>query len=269
MKNGTNQAIYLYCLARSDLVAAMEGTGLDGQNLLFLQRWQDIVAVLSKVNLDEFCGPSAESRMEDLSWVGPRACHHEQVVEEVMRRSPVFPVRFGTIFSSLEGLEKILKMHHGAISRFLDRVADEDEWSVKGLIDRAKAKEQLLSETFSKEAGRLAALSSGTRYFQEQRIQAEVEKELNVWLRGACKPIANDLTRYASDFSERKVLSRDITGRDMVLNWAFLIPRDSVADFRARVDRANEDHEWHGLTFTLSGPWPPYSFCSFFEMEER
>ena len=154
-------------------------------------------------------------------------------------------------------------MHYDAISQFLDQVADKEEWAVKGLMDRAKAKEELLPVILAREGGALASLSPGVRYFQEQRIRAGAEKELNLWLKEICKRVANDLSRFAADFYERKVLSREATGMDgdMVLNWAFLVPRSATTDFRKRIGRANTDHAQQGLVFELSGPWPPYSFC--------
>jgi hypothetical protein len=53
----------------------------------------------------------------------------------------------------------------------------------------------------------------------------------------------------------------------MVLNWAFLVPRTGLADFRGRIERANSDQKLCGLTFELSGPWPPYSFNPVLERE--
>lgn len=269
MENNHRDAVYLYCLARHDLSPAIDGTGVDGKNPLSLHRFQDITAVLSTVPLAEFSGPVAEERLQDLGWVGPRACRHEKVVEQVMRLSPLLPARFGTIFSSLERLEKFFETHHDTILRFLDQVADKEEWSVKGMLDRAKVKEELFSANRAKEAQRLALLSPGMRYFQEQQIRSSVEKELNGWLKEVCQQIADDLGRHARDFCQRKVLSRDVTGleRDMVLNWAFLVPRKTAADFRARIEQANADHAKQGLAFQFSGPWPPYSFCPSLETE--
>lgn len=262
-KTGKGEGIYLFCFARPDLIPTLKVGGLDEGSSVLQCAFKDVVAVLSKVSLEEFCGPSAESRMKDLSWVGPRACRHEEAVEQVTRHSPVFPARFGTIFSSLESLKKFLRKHHRAILEFLDQIADKDEWSVKGLMDRAKARDELLSVVLDRQSADLDSLSPGKRYFQEQRIRNDVEKELNRYVRGVSKGIWNDLGRYASDFAERKVFSRDLTGEDgdMILNWAFLVPRKLVSDFRARLDQANEAHKHQGLTLVMSGPWPPYSFC--------
>jgi len=269
VSTGKGEGIYLFCFARPHVPPVLDVSGLDDRYPVLQWTFGDILAVFGRISLEEFCGPLAESRMQDLSWVGPRACRHEEVIDHVMRHSPVLPARFGTIFSSPESLEGLVKMHHDAISRFLDQVADKEEWAVKGHMDRAKAKEELLPVILAREGGALASLSPGVRYFQEQRIRAGAEKELNLWLKEICKRVANDLSRFAADLYERKVLSREATGMDgdMVLNWAFLVPRSAATDFRTRIERANTDHAQQGLAFQLSGPWPPYSFCPSLKME--
>ena len=258
----TGEAIYLYCLAHADFLSSVEGTGVDERYSITLLRRHDIVAVWSKVSLDDFCGVTAPSRLKDISWVGPRACRHEKVVKQIMSQSPVLPTRFGTIFSSFAGLEKLLEKHHDEVLEFLSQVSEREEWSVKGFLDRDRAREELLSLEFSKQKKRLALLSPGKCYIQEKQIRKAVEQELNTWLQEMCNGIAESLNRSAADFSERTVLSRNATGMDMdmILNWAFLVPQEVTAAFHTLIDKANKDHDCHGLMFVLSGPWPPYSF---------
>lgn len=257
-------AIYLYCLARPDVGPALHGEGVDGRNPILSWRVRDLTAVVSRVMLKDFCGPAADAHMQDLTWLGPRACRHEAVVEHVMRLSPVLPARFGTLFSSLASLERFLKKHHAGIRRFLEQVADKEEWAVKGMLDRKKAREEIFSTILARQKQDLSSLSPGMRYFQEQRMLASVEKELNSWLKEICNEVMDDLSQQAVDFRQRRVLSQSAAKEDMemVLNCAFLLPRTSVADLRARIDRANAHHAQGGLIFELSGPWPPYSFSS-------
>lgn len=264
------QGIYLFGFTRSALIPALEGIGLDGQTPLFLHRFSDITAVICNIALHQFCGPSAESRMKNLSWIGPRACRHEEVVEQMMRHSPVLPARFGTIFSSVESLEKLMRMHHDGISQFLDRVNDKEEWAVKGFLDRKRALKRLRSMTLAGETERLAALSPGMRYFQKKQAVSAAEKMLNRRLKEMLKEIWDDLKPYASDFCERKVLSRDATGMDMdmILNWAFWVAQEDADDFRAGVDKANEVNDRQGVLLQLSGPWPPYSFLPSLDMDD-
>ncbi|MFH0765048.1 MAG: GvpL/GvpF family gas vesicle protein, partial [Calditrichota bacterium] len=221
-----------------------------------------ISAVLSEIPWEEFCGPSAESNLQDLSWVGLRACRHEWVIEQVMHKAPVLPAQFGTIFSSMDSLNRLLERNSAAIEQFLDYVANKEEWSVKVLLDKAKAREERLSAAFSRESGRLSAMQPGQRYFQEQRIRVDIEKELNNWLKEVCARIAGDLNLCASDYYERKLHSREVNGKtgEFIINWAFLVPRSSIRTFKEQVDRMNADYLSDGLAFELSGPWPPYSF---------
>ena len=263
------KGVYLYCFARPDVVLSFEGKGVDGQHPLFLRRFHDVAAVASMISVEDFSGSAAEARMQDLFWLGPRVCLHEKAIEEVMRHSPVLPVRFGTIFSSLRILDETLDKHHDAILHFLDWVADKEEWGVKGVLNRGKAKEQLFSEAVAACPQRLASLSPGTRYVQEQRMRTAVEKGLSSYLRQACGEMREDLSDYACEWRERKVLSGDVDGREMVANWAFLLARGAVTEFRERIEQANKNHAERGLVFEMTGPWPPYSFCPPLEENEE
>ena len=200
--------------------------------------------------------------MQQLAWVGPRALRHEAVVEMVMRRSPVLPVRFGTLFSSQESLAEFLHPHRKTISQFLERMADQEEWSLKGLLDRKQAAQSLISAHLAAQEGQLATLPPGTRYFQEQRIRSAAEKELSLWLDETCRQVASDLTKQARDFRECPVVSYEPPerGAELVLNWAFLLLRSGTSAFRERIDQLNSSNAPAGLVLEMSGPWPPYRF---------
>jgi hypothetical protein len=257
------KALYLFCFARADLLGKIEGSGVDGHHPLFVLRGsRNLAAVVSEVRLEDFSGPAAELQMQQLAWVGPRAFRHEAVVEQVMRHSPVLPARFATLFSSQESLAEFLETHDKTTSQFLERVADHEEWSIKGLLDRKQAAQALMSATLAAQQGQLATLPPGTRYFQEQRIRSAAEKELSLWLNETCREVASHLMKEASDFRECQVVPREPpeSGTEVVLNWAFLLPRDATAAFRSRIDQVNEQHKTRGLVLELSGPWPPYRF---------
>ncbi len=266
-KTSSAEVVYLYCFARSPHLSTIEAKTVDDGDDLFLRRFLDIAAVISTVPGDEFCSPAAEERLKDLSWVGARACRHEKVVEDVMRRSPVFPVRFGTIFSSLERLDGVLQKHHDSISTFLDQVEGKDEWGVKAFVNRAQVQEELFRRSLAAHRERLASSSPGMRYFQEQRLRTSVEKKLKDWLKEVCEQITRDLSNYASQCCTRKVLPIEAKGLDMVLNSAFLVPRNVVTEFRARIDLVNAEQLERGLVLHVSGPWPPYSFSPSLDAE--
>lgn len=266
-----NQGIYLYCLARLSRLPflPLSGLGVDGRNSLAVATYEDLAAVWSPVPLADFSGPEAEERLRDLTWIGPRVIRHQEVVAGVMRHSPVLPVRFGTIFACRDNLEKVLQRHSGAIAGFLDRLTDQEEWAVKGMLDRPGAKERLLSLKLAREAENLVGLTPGKRYFEEQRLRAACDRELQHWLKEVCRRLWAGLRDYAAEVRERRLLSRETTGsdEDMVWNWALLMPRPAVGGFQARIRDLNAQYAPRGLRLEVTGPWPPYSFCPALDME--
>jgi hypothetical protein len=245
------------------------GQGLDGRNSLTVAIFHDLAAVWSPVQVEDFCGPEAEERMRDLAWIGPRVIRHQEVVAGLMRHSSVLPARFGTIFSSLANLEKVLQWHYDTIDGFLTRIKDQEEWAVKGLLDRHGAQEKLFSLNLAREAESLEGLSPGKRYFEEQRLRAAGNQELQRWLQEVCREVWTDLRNCAADARERRILSREVTGsdQDMVWNWALLVPEKVVPGFKARLRDANARYAGHGLVLECTGPWPPYSFTPALDME--
>jgi hypothetical protein len=266
-----SQGLYLFCLARLSRLPSslLEGKGLDGISPLEVAGYQDLAAVLSSVSLEDFCGPDAEARLLDLTWIGPRVMRHQEVVAEVMRHSPVLPARFGTIFSSRASLIGVLRRHHDTVAGFIDRITDQEEWAVKGMLDQAGAKEKLVSLKLAEEADSLGALSPGKRYFQEQRLRAGCDQELQHWLQDVSQGLWADLRDYSSDVCERRLLSREASGsdKDMAWNWAFMVPASAVPAFLARLREANARWAHRGLSLDCTGPWPPYSFTPALDLE--
>src|SRR5450432_2522700 len=109
-------AWYLYCLTPPGSGVQSSRLGVDGHSSVSVGNCGGISAVFSEVPLAEFCGESAEARLEDLDWLAPRVCRHEAVIEDVMRRFPVFPVRFATLFTSFESLQQSVVEHRRLIT---------------------------------------------------------------------------------------------------------------------------------------------------------
>ena len=255
-------ALYLFCFAEPSLKPDLEGRGVDGRSPLLLRRFSAAAAVLCEVPLEDFSGPSAERNMGDLAWIAPRACRHEQVLEQVMRHSPVLPARFGTLFSSTEVLERLLAAHSKAVSQFLQDVAGQAEWALKGFLHRAQAERSVIAKELAARETGLATLSPGRRYLQEQKIRADAENALRRSLNQACRGLGHELRQHASALVEREVAVQVAQEEiETVVNWAFLLPDGEVAKFCSEVELANRTHATAGLAFRVSGPFPPYSFA--------
>ena len=138
-------AYYLYCLTLSGCELRCATTGVDERQPVLARACGETCAIYSEVELGEFTGESAEANMQDLTWLGPRVCRHEYVIEHIMSQAPVLPARFATLFSSLDSLEQFLVEHRVAIAGFFTELGEKQEWAVKGLLDRAGALRGLIS----------------------------------------------------------------------------------------------------------------------------
>jgi len=75
------------------------------------------------------------SNMENLDWLATAGVRHQRVVSELARRGAILPARFGTIFHTLESLERDISGRKRALIRSLARVADTDEWGIKVFLE--------------------------------------------------------------------------------------------------------------------------------------
>ena len=264
-----NTGIYLFCLTPGSPLPELEGTGIDASHPLFAETVEGVAAVVSEVALEDFSGPEAQENMEDLTWVAPRALRHEEVIMTVMQQVAVLPARFGTVFSSLEAMAAPLRRHRDALSKFFLDAAGKKEWTLRGYVNMQQARSEVMAARLAAEKEQLAELTPGKRYFLEQKIKGAVDKDVASWLKG----IGGDVVRFAqgasSAFSERRLLSREVTERDseMFFHGAFLVPDRSVAVLQGMTDEWNAIHEPRGLQLEISGPWPPYHFAPVLDTE--
>lgn len=203
--NEDSSAIYVYCFAGSAFISSFEAVGIDGSNSVFLLPRNDVVAIATLVSAHEFSGITGENGTLEIARVGRLACRHEEVVEKAMLHSPILPMRFGTIFDSVESLHLRMQKHHNAISAFLDWVSGKDEWSVKALLNRAWTSTQYLQETQAF-PGRVNPQSPGAGYLKERKMRASCQDEVDRAVEEVCKSTGLELCRLAVDLHVRKPL---------------------------------------------------------------
>ena len=261
MPNG-GTAYYLYCLTPCPYGVPASTVGVDGKPGVMVSACEGMGAIYSPVELGEFCGESADAHLQDLAWLGPRVCRHEAVVEEVNSRVPVLPARFATLFTSLDSLRQFVLEHRGAVAGVFAELGDRREWAVKGLLDRGQALAGPGALGRPAAGGRAQAASPGALYFEEKRMQAQWDRDLNRRLKEFCRRAAAALAEHTGGFRERKVLApvEAGSGAEAVLNWAFLVSPAALEQFRGCLARLNEGEAFPGLILTPTGPWPPYSF---------
>ncbi len=258
---------YLYCFFEDAGGRVTPGeVGIDPESPLELVRHNGVVAVVAEVPLAEYCRTKWEEPQQELGWLLPRLQEHGQVIDRLRAQRPVLPVRFGTIFQTRDRIQQILADRGREIRRQLKRFEGKEEWGVKVYIrpEMVEKKARRTNPILARVQKQLKEVSPGRAYFHRKKLEAmrreahrTVEKSLarQIWgrLRHAEKPCLS-----------KRLFGKELTGRPepMLLNLVLLVDTDKVAKFRSDVDRISQRYASWGCLFEVSGPWPPYSFCS-------
>ena len=161
---------------------------------------------------------------------------HERVVEAIMARGPMLPLRFGAQLDGEERLEAVLHERREELLRALDRVRGHVELGMRVIPERG-------SVARSEKGGR-----SGRQYLlalaAERRRADEAARELHA-------PLAELATES---------MVRERPAPPAILVAAYLVNTDGVNDFRSRADELGAKRK--DLQLVVTGPWPPYNFVS-------
>jgi hypothetical protein len=141
----STQAIYVYGFVPSNRLAPAM-LGVDDAHSLELHACDGLVAVVSLVLLVDFESFDSEDNSQYLAWLTPRACRHSAVIDKVMEQGAIYPLSFGTLFSSVNALELVMTQRSNDVSASLAHIADCQEWSLEVTVDRNQAVDNLLAE---------------------------------------------------------------------------------------------------------------------------
>jgi hypothetical protein len=215
----------------------------------------DVWAVVDVVPREPWDGADADANLQSLAWVAPRATRHEEVVETLLDGGrPVYPARFGTLFSGVDPLRATAADHDDALREHFDRVATATEWAVKVLVDRDEAAAHI-AETAESDTD-----APGTAYLLRRKRERDAREEVDRWLDGECESVLADLAPRADAHRELDARDRPDDDREVAVHWAFLVDDAEIEAFLDVVDTHHDRLVPNGAALDCTGPWPPYSF---------
>lgn len=255
--------VYVFCLVRAQAAPAAVGHGLTEASPLRVLVHQEVAAVCCEVPLQDWTGEVGEAHLSSLEWLGPRAMRHEEVIEQMMRASPVLPLRFGCLFSSAERLAGLLQREGARIAAFLDKAAREEEWSLQGSLDVRACEESLFAA--DPRAATLPA-SRGARYLMEQKLRRDAALAARAWVHEAEAEVARALEGWVLARRSLRPTPRaaEENALEGIFHWAILIPRGGEEELARRLEPLAERFAARGLRLAAQGPWPAYSFAPHF-----
>ena len=248
-------AICLYALARRS--HAPEFPAAAYEERLRLHGVGSIAAVIGIVPIAEYCGVDAERNLADVAWLAPRVRRHAELVAWTMQWSPVFPAPFGTFFKSFDSLTEFLSAHRQTIAAFLERVADKDEWELRGAARFDSP--DLLDKLASRARPEWRALSKGVRYM---RLCRERGALLDFGRAEAAAVVRSHVAELQPLSAAVRELvpgrNTDPNAGEPVARYALLVHRGDSGKLREAVRAIGSSAEQ--VVIVLSGPLPPFSF---------
>jgi len=240
---------YIYGIIRYSGAIEFGNIGIGKRNdLVYGIHFKDICAVVSNSPIIQY-----EVRRVNMTT-------HEKVLEEIMKKFSVLPVRFSTISEHDDdsGILKILENDYAKFSDMLTKMEGKKELGLKILAHEAKIYENIIEkyDEIRVMRDKLINLPVNKTHYQRMKIGEMVAEALKTEIENYKNIILDVLKPFASDFK-----INDNYGEMMILNSAFLIKNETEPEFDNAVNSLDE-HYGHLMTFKYVGTLPPYNFVN-------
>jgi len=249
---GTGWYVYGVVSASTRSSDLTSGPSVDPAHEVELLVEGPLAAVASRVSLAEFDEPAIAENLADPGWLEEKIRAHEQVLERTLANASVAPFRFCTIYRSEAELRRLLAERAVELTAALRQVEGRVELGVKAFVDPAQFAEGI------PDAGRA---ESGRAYMERRLAERRGAEELERFAAGLAETSHARLLGAAEAGTLLRVHPRELSGRrdEMLLNGAYLVDTGDES-LRRAVDDLRRDYAGLGVTFEVTGPWPPYNF---------
>ena len=240
---------YIYCIIRHSQAITFGNIGIGKRNdLVYGIHYKDICAVVSNSPIIQY-----EVRRVNMTT-------HEKVLEAIMEKFSVLPVRFSTISEHDDdsGILKILENDYKKFSDMLDKMEGKKELGLKILAHEAKIYESIIEkhDDIRTLRDKLINLPANKTHYQRMKVGEMVAEALKAEIENYKQNVLDALEPLTTD---KKI--NDNYGEMMVLNAAFLIENTAEPEFDKVVSELDEKFG-HLMTFKYVGTLPPYNFVN-------
>jgi len=249
--------LYVYAVTRDP--ATPDAEGVDGAKRFGTTAVDDVYAVFTPVNAEEFSQDVIDRRAGDLEWLGAIGYRHQDVTSDLMKKTAIVPLRAFTLFSSEEALRAYLREHHDVLSKTLARLADKQEWTLRIELEPSKWSEAITGRVASLRElqNDIATASPGKAFLLGKKLDDEKKR--------ASHAAEDDLVKEIEQAVMTKLNCETVAETRQRRDGAFpqinvLLNRDEEAVLQELREELAARYAAEGVTLALSGPWPPYTF---------
>jgi Gas vesicle synthesis protein GvpL/GvpF len=184
---------------------------------------------------------------------------HQLVIEEVMRRTVVLPVRFSTVAKSDQAIkEQVLRRKAGEFHQLLRYLRGRTESGLKVFWEREPLFRSLVAEHSELRALRDSIAGRSVEETHYERIQ--IGQLTDEAIRQQRQIDADLILDALSPLAVEMRLNKTLTDM-MVLNAAFLVETAREEPFEAKLRELDGTHAGV-MSFKYVGPVPPYNFVN-------
>jgi gas vesicle protein GvpL/GvpF len=251
--------VWVYCIVAGGVPSPPAVTGVAGAEPVLVQGGE-LAALTGAVPLSEFGEAPLREHMNDLAWLERTVRAHEAVLESMLDRGPLVPMRICTIYRDVEQVRAMLESRTPAFREALARLSGKDEWGVKIVVQRVRLEDHARSRTA--EADDVAG-SEGVAYVARKKLAAAVRGEADRILDAVVRETHARLEEWSAGSVVLPAQNRELAGYDgdMVFNAAYLVEHERVHNFSRLLDELRTQYGPVGFGFELTGPWPAYNFA--------
>jgi hypothetical protein len=261
---GADRGVYVYGFSARGACSASGLSGVE-RSTTYLLEVEDLVAIVSDVAGERHRWGVDANGEPDISLLAPRLEEHQRVLEAVLERCTVLPMRFGTRYPSQQVVSDLVRAHADLIAAELDRLDGKLEWGLT--VTWQGSRTGTAGEghaTWSGSPPSPSMASSGRAYLakreaetdQAERLaqrKAKVAAELHATIGAvAAASVVHPSTRSSGGGSAASALLRS----------SYLVDRSDRGRFEDVIVAGLQAGAELGLSGELTGPWPPYNFTA-------
>jgi len=241
---------YIYGVISSSNETAWGISGLGNFSPMYTIAHRNLSCIVSDYPERDFGSMSKEEVVRGL-------LAHQVVVERVMKKHTVLPVKFGTVLATSDEVQELLSRGRQQFVDTLGWIHDKVEVEVAATWDTEQVLREISTEPEIMRARDVTASGPGQRSLEErirlgQMVKASMDRRRDSYrerMISFLKPVAVDVQPNA------------LVSDEMVMNVAFLVERANQEEFDSRVRQLN-DLFHDQINFRIVGPLPPYSFAT-------
>ena len=218
-------------------------------NHAYTVSFQDIAAVVKDSEIVDYSHMPKDT-------LARRLVSHQQLIEKVMTKHTIIPMRLGTFARNNGEVKEILASGYRTIKDIFERTQNTIEVDVVTTLSDFSSFLQKVSEEEEIKALKQSLLSKegDVTVDDQMKVGVLVKKYLDRKKEALAHRVQTALGQIAQDSK-----AHDLMDDKMVLNTAFLIGRSRREEFEQKIEQLNDEFE-DKLNFRCVGPLPPYSF---------